>query len=86
MGRRIASQSKQTVRGGPKPAKEGLLRRLRHCQLSNIFFEVDLLCRIREGKRRICCLGMQEKPVLTGFLSVIILILFPCPARHKKIT
>jgi hypothetical protein len=28
MGRRIASQSKQTVRGGPKPAKVGLHRRL----------------------------------------------------------
>ena len=27
-GRRIASQSKQTVRGGPKPAKVGLHRRL----------------------------------------------------------
>ena len=26
MGRRIASQSKQTVRGGPKPAKVGLHR------------------------------------------------------------
>ena len=29
MGRRIASESKQTVRGGPKPAKVGLHRRLR---------------------------------------------------------
>ena len=28
MGRRIASESKQTVRGGPKPAKVGLHRRL----------------------------------------------------------
>ena len=28
-GRRIASESKQTVRGGPKPAKVGLHRRLR---------------------------------------------------------
>jgi hypothetical protein len=28
MGRRIASQIKQTVRGGPKPAKVGLHRRL----------------------------------------------------------
>jgi hypothetical protein len=28
MGRGIASQSKQTVRGGPKPAKVGLHRRL----------------------------------------------------------
>jgi hypothetical protein len=28
MGRRIASESKQTVRGGPKPAKVGLQRRL----------------------------------------------------------
>ena len=27
-GRRIASESKQTVRGGPKPAKVGLHRRL----------------------------------------------------------
>ena len=32
MGRRIASQSKQTVRGGPKPAKVGLHRRL-HCSV-----------------------------------------------------
>ena len=30
MGRRIASESKQTVRGGPKPAKVGLHRRLGH--------------------------------------------------------
>ena len=29
MGRRIASESKQTVRGGPKPAKVGLHRRLK---------------------------------------------------------
>jgi hypothetical protein len=28
MGRRIANESKQTVRGGPKPAKVGLHRRL----------------------------------------------------------
>ena len=28
MGKRIASQSKQTVRGRPKPAKVGLHRRL----------------------------------------------------------
>ena len=28
MGRQIASESKQTVRGGPKPAKVGLHRRL----------------------------------------------------------
>ena len=28
MERRIASESKQTVRGGPKPAKVGLHRRL----------------------------------------------------------
>jgi hypothetical protein len=39
MGRRIASQSKQTVRGGPKPAKVGLHRRLcqyRHECRSNV--------------------------------------------------
>ena len=39
MGRRIASQSKQTVRGGPKPAKVGLHRRLRlHLRFVRIIF------------------------------------------------
>ena len=37
MGRRIASESKQTVRGGPKPAKVGLHRRLIRSQ-----FDMDL--------------------------------------------
>ena len=35
MGRRIASESKQTVRGGPKPAKVGLHRRLILCEIKN---------------------------------------------------
>ena len=37
MGRRIASESKQTVRGGPKPAKVGLHRRLPDCQIQLIY-------------------------------------------------
>jgi hypothetical protein len=40
MGRRIASQSKQTVRGGPKPAKVGLHRRLIQARLQCNFGDV----------------------------------------------
>jgi hypothetical protein len=36
MGRRIASQSKQTVRCGPKPAKVGLHRRLENNTLNSV--------------------------------------------------
>ena len=39
MGRRIASQSKQTVRGGPKPAKVGLHRRLALRMLSKLLLQ-----------------------------------------------
>ena len=38
MERRIASESKQTVRGGPKPAKVGLHRRLSFAQQRILLF------------------------------------------------
>ena len=47
MGRRIASESKQTVRGGPKPAKVGLHRRLKAHRKHNLtinFVEKLPLC------------------------------------------
>jgi hypothetical protein len=42
MGRRIASQSKQTVRGGPKPAKVGLHRRLAHAMTPVYLIELKI--------------------------------------------
>ena len=57
-GRRIASESKQTVRGGPKPAKVGLHRRLVPYRNANVFkfqnfVNVDwLVILIREHTRK----------------------------------
>jgi hypothetical protein len=48
MGRRIASESKQTVRGGPKPAKVGLHRRLVYSMLVYCSWDVLLVQQVRK--------------------------------------